>query len=137
MANLVIDLSTISKNSYGNVYKDIQVPLTTVFDVNVNVNAVKQSLANIFGWRRGQRILNPLFGNIMYDYIEEGINEVTLKNLRAAILQMLSIEPRINVIELSLSPDEDQNTIYVTVKYIIPAVNYVTSFSTNITIKSS
>ena len=137
MANLVIDLSTISKNSYGNVYKDIKVPLSTTFDINVDVNAVKQSIANIFGWRRGQRILNPLFGNIMYDYVEEGINEVTLKNLRSAILQMLAVEPRINVIELSLSPDEDNNSIYVTVKYIIPAINYVTSFSTNINIVSS
>jgi phage baseplate assembly protein W len=136
MANLVINLSTLSPNTYGNIYKDISSPLFNTFEANVDVNAVKQSIKNIFSWRKGQRILNPAFGNIIYDYVYEPINDVTIKNLRAGILQMLSTETRINVIALTISPVEDENTIYVSLQYIIPALNIVDSFDINVNVMS-
>lgn len=136
MGNLVINLSTIVKNTEGKLYKDIKMPLSTSFDANYDLNAVRQSIKNIFNWRRGQRILDPLFGNIIYEYIYEPINSLTLKNLKSAILKMLAYEPRIDIISLDVIPKEDQNSIYVTLKYIIPKLNVADSYSTVVSVIS-
>lgn len=136
MGNLIINLSSVKQNSEGKIFKDIQVPLTETFDANFDTNAVKQSLKNIFEWRRGERILDPLFGNIIYDYVYEPINDITIRNLRDGIIRMLQYEPRINVISLDITPSEDQNTIYVIVKYIIPKLNIIDSYSINVNIVS-
>jgi phage baseplate assembly protein W len=129
MANLVINLSTISKSAAGNVYKDIKVPLSRSFDANFDALAVKQSIQNIFSWRRGQRILDPLFGNVIYEFVYEPINDITIKNLRAAIIKMLAYEPRIEIISLDITSDNDQNTINVSLKYLIPKLNVMDSYS--------
>lgn len=136
MGNLIINLSSVKQNSEGKIFKDIQVPLTETFDANFDTNAVKQSLKNIFEWRRGERILDPLFGNIIYDYVYEPINDITIRNLRDGIIRMLQYEPRINVISLDITPSEDQNTIYVLIKYIIPKLNIIDSYSINVNIVS-
>ena len=137
MGNLVINVSSIQKNSEGKIYKDIKLPLTNKFEANYDINAIKQSIRNIFSWRRGQRILDPLFGNIIYEYVYEPINNLTIKNLREAVLNMLKYEPRIDVIDLEIYPNNDQNTINVKLQYLIPKLNRMESFQTEITIVSS
>lgn len=136
MANLVINLSTITPNIAGQIYKDINAQLPTNFDALVDANAVKQSLRNIFSWRKGQRILNPAFGNVIYEYIYEPITNLTIRNLRTAIMQMLAVEPRINILSLNITPIPDENTIYVALQYIIPAINVMDSFDIRVNILS-
>lgn len=136
MANLVINISSIAKTPENKVYKDIKIPITENFEANYDVNAVKQGLKNIFTWRRGQRILDPLFGNVIYEFVDEPINEITLKNLRAAVLKMLAYEKRIEILSLELTPVEDQNSIYILLKYLIPKLNTADSYSTTVSITS-
>lgn len=136
MGNLVINLSTITPNDNGELYKDIKAKLPMDFSPTVNTNAVKQSLNNIFTWRKGQRILNPAFGNIIYEYLYEPINGLTTKNLRAGILKMLSVEPRINVISMDINPVPDENSIYVAIQYLIPALNVIDTFNITVNIIS-
>ena len=85
MANLIINLSSLTPNVNGNIYKDIAAPLPTNFAALTDVNAIKQSIDNIFTWRLGERIINPGFGNIIYNYVYEPITDITLKNLRSDI----------------------------------------------------
>ena len=136
MANIVIKLDSAIVKTNGKIYKDIKVPLTDDFAVNYDRSAVRNSLFNIFNWRRGQRILNPLFGNIIYEYVYEPLNDITLKNLRAGVLQMLEYEPRISIISLDITPNIEQHTIYVQLKYIIPKLNIIDSYDALISIIS-
>lgn len=135
MANLIINLSTTT-STQGYIYKDISFPISDDFTANFDTNAVKQSISNIFSWRRGQRILDPLFGNVIYEYVYEPINDITLKNLRNSILDMLKYEPRIDIISLDLTPSPDENAIYVKLQYLIPKLNMLDSYSTTIEIIS-
>ena len=137
MANLIINLSSLTVNNTGNIYKDIIGALPTNFEAASDVNAIKQSINNIFSWRRGERIINPAFGNIIYNYVDELITDITLKNLRSGILQMMAYEPRINVVALNITPNAEQNTINISLKYIIPALNIIDSFSINVNVVSS
>jgi len=136
MANLIINLSTISKTKEGNVYKDVSFPVTRTFTANVNAVAVKQSIANLFNWRRGQRILDPLFGNILYEYVYQPINDVTIKNLKSAVIQMLRYEPRITILSLDITANEDDHLLHVELRYLIPKLNVIEAFSTSIQIIS-
>ena len=44
-------------------------------DKLVNVNAIKNSLHNIFSWTPGERILNPEFGSKLRKLLYEGITD--------------------------------------------------------------
>lgn len=136
MANITINLSTISKTKEGNVFKDISFPVSHTFDANNDAVAVKQSIANLFNWRRGQRILDPLFGNILYEYVYQPINDVTMKNLKSAVIQMLRYEPRITIISLNVTANEDDHLLHVELMYLIPQLNVIESFNTSIQIIS-
>lgn len=64
-------------------YKDISMTAKTVANVNgsnalkvnksVNVQAIKNSLKNIFTWIPGERILLPEFGSKLHMLLYEGI----------------------------------------------------------------
>jgi len=136
MANLIINLSTISKTKEGNVYKDISFPVSPVFTENNDAVAVKQSIANLFNWRRGQRILDPLYGNILYEYVYQPINDVTIKNLKSAVIQMLKYEPRITILSLNVTANEDDHLLHVELTYLIPKLNVIEGFNTSIQIIS-
>ena len=131
MSALVFDLSlgekTINKKW---TFKDLQTsPFTNDYrNRNIktakDVDAIQNSINNIFLFRKGERIILPEFGNSLYEYLYEPINDTTAKNLGREILDMIEKwEPRISVQNVNITPDPDNNTFYVSITYFIPALN--------------
>ena len=91
MANVVIDYSlkenVFKQNNF--VFSDLKMPMqidykNRQYKINTNFEAVKNAINNIFTWLPGQRILYPTFGNLIYNYLTELINDVTSKNIKSA-----------------------------------------------------
>ena len=126
MANININLnpteySSIEKNW---TYRDIDIPIDDEFSTNSDVNAIRSSMANIFSWRQGQRILNPQFGNVLYSFLFEGLNDVTRENMKKSIMTMLNVEPRINVMVIDVVfNDDDDSEVTVNLQYEIPTLD--------------
>jgi phage baseplate assembly protein W len=117
----------------GFKFKDLKIPITTtknIIDSLYDVDAVKNGIKNIFLWKRGERILNPRFGNPLYQYIHEPINDDTQKKMELSIQAAFDEwEPRAKVEEINFEPDEDQNTYYIEIKYSIPSLEISDSLS--------
>ena len=62
----------------------------------VNVNAVQNSLHQIFTWIPGERVINPEFGSKIRTYLYEGITDQNIEAITAEIYQCVSEwEPRV------------------------------------------
>ena len=46
-----------------------------------DIAAINNSVANLFFWRKGTRILLPEYGNSLYEYLAEPINALTARNI--------------------------------------------------------
>jgi len=129
MANIIINLTDqyVSKSSQNFTFKDISMPLTDTFDANFDLNAIRQSIKNIFSWKNGQRILDPLFGNALESFVYETINDLDIDNMKLAIERMLKYEPRMIVTAIDVDQSNtdaiDRNEINISITYDIPQLS--------------
>ena len=95
-------------------------------DKLVNVNAIKNSLHNIFSWTPGERILNPEFGSRLRKLLYEGITDFNQELIIAEIRNSVSQwEPRVridDIVKLTSIDDAENNTVYLRVIYSIPSL---------------
>lgn len=95
-------------------------------DKIVNVDAVQNSLHQIFSWTPGERIILPEFGSKLRMYLYEGITEHNVEQIMAEIRHCVSIwEPRVSidqVIDVSTPLDVENNTIKLEIVYKIQGI---------------
>lgn len=93
----------------------------------VNVNAVKNSLRQIFTWLPGERIINPEFGSNLRKYLYEQITEENQERIVAEIRQcVLRWEPRVvvdRVVRTTTTDDVENNTVKLDIYYRIKGLN--------------
>ena len=146
MANRVIQFSksqSASSALSNEVYLDIStvaVPVNSQIDKwqlymqrpqnklqkLVNVNAIKNSIHNIFSWTPGERILNPEFGSNLRKLLYEGITDFNQEQIIAEIRHSVSQwEPRVqidNIVRLTNVDDKENNTVHLRIIYSIPTL---------------
>lgn len=123
MANLILDLSDnflfnqekgVRSYKYRDIGTDnirlkyelekngqIKYSISDLNTSNFDDVAVKAALNNIFKYRPGQRILQPMFGNEIYQYLYEPMNKYTASKIVRTIRQMIERwEPRVEIIDI-------------------------------------
>jgi phage baseplate assembly protein W len=123
----------------GYLYKDVMFDLTPSFTNNVelykdneqsdlkaiyNAAAVINSIKNILTTSPGEKLLNPLFGVDLRDYLFEPVTETRAFFIGTDLYDGLTIqEPRITIerIDIVAVPDESQYEISLNIT--IPSLN--------------
>jgi len=92
--------------------------------VDVDLEAIKNSIRNIFTTKKGQKILNPDFGVSLDQYL---FNSITTTNGRAIANEILrgitKYEPRISVSNINVTPDFESNLYRIEVYYTLLDIN--------------
>jgi phage baseplate assembly protein W len=79
---------------------------------------IKSNLINLLLTNKGERIFNPEFGADLKTVLFEGITEDTTALIQDLVTTNVTFfVPEVQVNEVLVSPDQDTNTISVTVKY--------------------
>lgn len=86
----------------------------------VDVELVKLDLLNHIFTRRGERVMMPNFGTSIPDLVFEPLDEETLEILESELRAVFDFDPRVALINLSLEPQYDNNTVTAgaTLRYI-------------------
>ena len=123
------DIALFPDDSYN---RPIVTPIQTIeqnFMISrlVNVNAIKNSLDNIFSWTPGERVLLPEFGTNLRKLLYEGITDFNVEQIVAEIKHAVSRwEPRVqvtSVVDVSSIEDHENNTVHLKVIYTIPGLS--------------
>tara|TARA_R110002020_G_scaffold449574_1_gene662906 strand:+ start:969 stop:1457 length:489 start_codon:yes stop_codon:yes gene_type:complete len=89
-----------------------------------DLDAIKNSIVNIFLTSPGQKILNPDFGLDLRRYIFEPISSFNSISITEKIKWDLPwMEPRINLISVDVVPDEDNNKYHIILQIDVPTLD--------------
>lgn len=88
--------------------------------------SVRQSIWVILGTAKGERVMRPDFGCGIYDMVF-GVNSSTAASAAAEEVRdaLVSFEPRVDVLNVDVSPGDDGEVLYVSIDYQIRATNTV------------
>lgn len=88
--------------------------------------SVRQSIWVILGTAKGERVMRSDFGCGIYDMVF-GVNSASTASEAAEEVRdaLVSFEPRIDVLNVEVSPGGDGEVLYVSIDYQIRATNTV------------
>lgn len=88
-------------------------------------NEIDQAIHIILSTSPGERVMRPTFGCRLYDLVFDPNNSHTAARARRYVEEALGMwEPRINVIEVSVTADPDQaNALIIEIQYEIKATH--------------
>lgn len=79
---------------------------------------VKQDLLNYFNIRKGEKLMNPDFGTIIWDKIFDPLNEDTKTEIMQDIKRIISYDPRLAAQDVAVTEYDRGLQIEITLIYI-------------------
>ena len=101
-----------------------QSPERNDFKSDFDLDALRNSIYNIFTTSPGQKILNPEFGLNLFQYLFSPITDRIANEIKRDIkIGIGRFEPRIVLINVSVIPKEDDNEYDISIQFDVPALN--------------
>jgi phage baseplate assembly protein W len=87
---------------------------TTLYDFDI----IKQDIINQFNTRKGERVMNPAFGTIIWDLIFEPFTDDVKQALSDDISRVCNSDPRAVPIQININEQEYGMLLEITLKYL-------------------
>jgi phage baseplate assembly protein W len=92
--------------------------------VSYDINAIRNSIQNMFLTNRGEKLLNPYFGIGLGDFVFDQVSESTAKDIGDAIVNNIAtFEPRIKLNNVNISANEEDNSYTISLIISIAQLN--------------
>jgi phage baseplate assembly protein W len=96
-------------------------------------DAIKNNLLNFFSTKKGERVMNPLFGSIIQSTVFESLTSDINDTLQTIIKDEINAYFNfVNIQSIDVLPNEDFNTLNITLTYQVS--NFGINDTINITI---
>lgn len=140
MASITIDnLKKTYNNSTSVTYTDLHLdvvgyPVNTPRDilVDTDIDAIKNSISNLFNTIPGQKLLSPNYGLSLMQYLFEPVTTNTANIIGETILNGITrFEPRVVVDKIKVSGNSDNNQYTITLIIRVPLLSSRDSLTLN------
>ncbi len=89
-----------------------------------NATAIARSLRNLIMTQQGERFFNPLLGSQVTGLPFENMDELTASAIKDEITTTINnFEPRVDLTEVDVSPNQDNSEFNVTINYEIVGID--------------
>ena len=123
-------------NAQYNTKLDNQIKRNDI-RLSYDLEAIKNSIRNLFHTMPGQRFLFPVYGLDLHIFLFEQITDENARSLGEAIVSGLErFERRVIVQNCIVKPNSDQNEYEIDVIYTVPRLNAKDSISTILNAKT-
>ena len=78
----------------------------------------KQDLINYFNIRKGEKLMQPAFGTIIWQMLFEPLNEDTQQIITQDVTKIVSYDPRLAVGQVAVKQQENGFLIELTLAYV-------------------
>lgn len=78
----------------------------------------KQDLLNYFSIRRGEKLMQPTFGTIIWDMLFDPLDESTQQIIKQDIMKIISYDPRLQVGQVAITQENNGILIQLTLSYV-------------------
>lgn len=102
----------------------VSVDETGAFTSAAYEESVRQSVWIILGTAKGERVMRPEFGCGIYDLVFDINSAATAGRVAQAVRDALLVfEPRIDVVEVNVEPDNGGEAMLISIDYQVRATN--------------
>ena len=89
-----------------------------------NTSAIARSLKNIVFTQPGEKFFNPDFGSRISESLFENVDDVSALAIEDEIRNsIINFEPRVNLLNVSVNPNEDDNEMNVIIQYEVTGID--------------
>jgi len=97
-----------------------------------DVELVKLDLLNHVFTKRGSRVMMPTYGSIIPELAFEPLDGELVDEIYAELVNIFDHDPRVSIVELTVTPDFDNYSIYALATLFYIELNTVDDFELNI-----
>lgn len=101
-----------------------------------DIELVKMDILNHIFTKKGERVMMAEFGTIIPELVFEPLDEVTIDILTDELMRVFKYDPRVELLEFSITPDFDNNSIITRTKLLYLELNVTDDFEFNIEFQS-
>ena len=92
-----------SENSgFNQIYKGFSTSSGNKSNMLYDIDVVKQDLINHFYTRKGERVMEPTFGSIVWDMLYEPLDESAEEDLIEDCTRIINSDPRCELLDIQL-----------------------------------
>jgi phage baseplate assembly protein W len=86
---------------------------------------LEQAMRLVLETYPGERPMRPRFGSTLRDYVFDGASAQKTAEIADVVRDAIEMwEPRVDVADVTVYPDEDQpSLLYIDIRYIVPGTN--------------
>ena len=112
--NSNMKISTFSgASSTGATYKGFSTVAGVKSNQLYDMDIIKQDLLNHFYTRKGERVMNPEFGSIIWDLLYEPLDESTKEDIATDCQRIINSDPRVQLMSTNIEEYENGITIRI------------------------
>ena len=108
--------------NYSGISYPVKINKKRAFNTEDDIKLIEGNIIQILGTRKGERVMLPLFGSRILDYIHEPLDHITCALLRYELIDAVSRwEPRITIDRknTSVTPYPEQFRVMATLRYYL------------------
>tara|TARA_B100000579_G_scaffold22776_1_gene16066 strand:+ start:1168 stop:1593 length:426 start_codon:yes stop_codon:yes gene_type:complete len=105
-------------NAKGATYKGFSTVAGVKSNQLYDLDIIKQDLLNHFYTRKGERVMNPNFGSIIWDMLYEPMDESTKEEIEEDTKRIINADPRVKLESTRIEEFENGLVVNVTMNTI-------------------
>jgi phage baseplate assembly protein W len=100
-----------------------------------DIELAKRDLLNEFYTRKGERVMSPQFGSIVWDLLFDPLTDETIEAIRADCIRIVTKDPRLDLMDINVDDNEHTIIVSITLRYVPTAsvTELVATFNRNLT----
>lgn len=101
--SMTTNTANSSENSgFNQIYKGFSTSSGNKSNMLYDIDVVKQDLINHFYTRKGERVMEPEFGSIVWDMLYEPLDESSQEDLIEDCTRIINSDPRCELLDIQL-----------------------------------
>jgi phage baseplate assembly protein W len=83
-----------------------------------DIELAKRDLLNEFYTRKGERVMSPMFGSIVWDLLFDPLTDDTIEQIKEDCVRIVSKDPRLKLEQLDVRDSEHTITVAILLHYV-------------------
>jgi phage baseplate assembly protein W len=141
LKNLEKTGTSTSTYTYTDLHLDVAgVPVGASRDIRADydLDAIKNSLSNLFNTFPGQKLLNPSYGLNLLQFLHEPITTLTSNLIGQTIIRGIQrYEPRVEVVKVQVNGRVEESEYNITLIIRVPALSQRDTLKLNATLSKN
>lgn len=83
-----------------------------------DIELAKRDLLNEFYTRKGERLMSPQFGSIVWDLLFDPLTDETIDAIKADCLRIVTKDPRLDLLDIDIEDNEHTILVSISLRYV-------------------